>query len=50
MERSGAQQLLNGLERSIGWDPIDPAGAMAGIDRHRFAAPLGLDSPLEWRP
>jgi hypothetical protein len=23
---------------------------MAGIDRHRFAAPLGLDSPLEWRP
>jgi len=23
---------------------------MTGIDRHRFAVPLGLDSPLEWRP
>jgi len=25
MERSGAQQRLNGLEKSNGWDPIDPA-------------------------
>ncbi len=23
---------------------------MTGIDRYRFAVPLGLDSPLEWRP
>jgi hypothetical protein len=23
---------------------------MSGIDRHGFAAPMGLDSPVKWRP
>lgn len=23
---------------------------MSGNDRHKFAAPLGLDSPVKWRP